>query len=149
MNGINELITIKKYWRTWSNPHLVVGVLHNNDLNQVTWEMRAMQGAPQFLPSQELPDFPYATYAESLGLLGIRVDDTADVGKAWDAALRADRPAVIQFLTDASVPPIPPLASWEEMENTAKSLLRDDDRWDIVREGMKSKVQEFLPGTTD
>ena len=149
MNGINELITIKKYWRTWDDPRLIVAVLHNNDLNQVTWEMRAMQGAPQFLPSQELPDFPYATYADNLGLLGIRVDDPADVGKAWDAALKADRPALIQFCTDASVPPIPPHASWEEMESTAKALLHDPDRWNVVREGMKSKVQEFLPGTKD
>ncbi|MGH3505430.1 MAG: thiamine pyrophosphate-requiring protein, partial [Nocardioidaceae bacterium] len=40
MNGLAELITIARYWREWDDPRLVVVVLHNNDLNQVTWEMR-------------------------------------------------------------------------------------------------------------
>ena len=75
MNGINELITIAKYWQDWADPRLVVAVLHNDDLNQVTWELRAMGGSPQFLPSQQLPDFPYAGYARSLGLHGICVDE--------------------------------------------------------------------------
>ena len=150
MNGINELITIKKYWQEWADPRLVVAVLHNDDLNQVTWEMRAMQGAPQFLPSQQLPDFPYAGYAASLGLLGIRVDKPGDVASAWEEALRADRPAVVEFVTDPAVPPIPPHATLEQIENAAEAMLRgDSDRWDVVKEGVKTKVQEFLPGTKE
>ncbi len=90
MNGINGLITISKYWREWSNPRLIVLVLHNNDLNQVTWELRVMTGAPKFEASQDIPDFPYAHYAESLGLKGIRVDRPDDLGHAWDEALAAD-----------------------------------------------------------
>jgi pyruvate dehydrogenase (quinone) len=148
MNGINELITIKHYWREWSDPRLVVGVLHNDDLNQVTWEMRAMAGSPEFLPSQHLPDFPYAAYAESLGLVGIRVDRPEMVTEAWQTALAADRPAVVEFLTDASVPPIPPHATWEQIENSAEAIIRgDSDSWGVIKEGVKTKVQEFLPGT--
>jgi pyruvate dehydrogenase (quinone) len=148
MNGINELITIKKYWKEWTDPRLVVGVLHNDDLNQVTWEMRAMGGSPQFLPSQHLPDFPYAGYAESLGLKGIRVDKPRDVRKAWQAALSADRPTVVEFLTDASVPPIPPHATLDEIEKAAESVLKgDSDSWGMIKEGVKTKVQDFLPGT--
>jgi len=148
MNGINELITIKHYWHEWADPRLVVGVLHNDDLNQVTWEMRAMEGAPQFLPSQHLPDFPYASYAESLGLLGIRVDRPEQVSEAWRAALDADRPAVVEFITDASVPPIPPHATLEQIENATEAIIRgDSDSWDVIKEGVKTKVQEFLPGT--
>jgi len=148
MNGINELITIAKYWREWANPLLVVAVLDNSDLNQVTWELRAMEGAPAFLPSQEVPPFPYAGYAESLGLLGIHVDKPADVAPAWEAALSADRPAVIAFVTDPAVPPIPPHATLDQIEKSALSIARGDaDRWDVVKEGLKSKVQEFLPGT--
>ncbi len=148
MNGINELITIAKYWREWTDPRLVVGVLHNDDLNQVTWEMRAMEGAPQFLPSQQLPDFPYAGYATSLGLLGIKVEKPGDVGSAWEEALRADRPAVVEFVTDPAVPPIPPHATFEQIENAAESMIRgDSDRWDVVKEGVTTKIQEFLPGS--
>ncbi len=150
MNGINELITIKKYWQEWSDPRLVVGVLHNDDLNQVTWEMRAMSGAPEFLPSQHLPDFPYAGYAESLGLLGIRVDRPEQVGPAWERALRADRPAVVEFITDASVPPIPPHATLDQIEKATEAVVRGDaDSWDLIKEGVKTKVQEFLPGTKE
>jgi len=150
MNGINELITIKHYWQQWRDPRLVVGILHNNDLNQVTWELRAMGGSPQFLPSQQLPDFPFAAYAESLGLLGIRVDRPEGVADAWRRALTADRPAVVEFLTDASVPPIPPHATWEQMENSALAIAKGDtDAWGVVKEGVKTKVQEFLPGRKD
>jgi pyruvate dehydrogenase (quinone) len=147
MNGINELITAAKFYRDWSDPRLVVGVLNNGDLNQVTWELRAMGGSPQFLPSQRLPDFPYAGYAESLGLTGIRVEKPEDVRAAWERALAADRPCLVEFVTDPSVPPIPPHASWDQMEKAAESIVKGDaDRWDVVKEGVKSKVQEFLPG---
>ena len=92
MNGLAELITVKRYWETWADPRLVVAVLHNDDLNQVTWEMRAMAGAPKFVESQSLPDVDYAGFAASLGLQGIAVDKPDDVGPAWERALAADRP---------------------------------------------------------
>jgi pyruvate dehydrogenase (quinone) len=108
MNGMNELITIAKYWRRWEDPRLVVLVLHNDDLNQVTWEQRVMEGDPKFTGSQALPDFPYARYAQLLGLEGVRVDDPDCVGAAWDEALGADRPCVLEAVTDPEVPPLPP-----------------------------------------
>ena len=92
MNGMAELITVAHYWRQWSDPRLIVAVLHNNDLNQVTWEMRAMEGAPKFAASQTLPDVDYAAFARSLGLGGVNVEDPEAIGPAWDAALSADRP---------------------------------------------------------
>jgi pyruvate dehydrogenase (quinone) len=147
MNGINELITIAKYWQDWDDPRLVVAVLHNNDLNQVTWELRAMGGSPQFLPSQELPDFPYADYARSLGLRGVLAAKPEEVAPAWEEALAADRPCVVEFLTDPAVPPIPPHATWDQLEKALESIVRgDSDRIDVIKEGVKSKVQEFLPG---
>jgi pyruvate dehydrogenase (quinone) len=150
MNGINELITAAKFHHDWSDPRLVVGVLNNGDLNQVTWELRAMGGSPQFLPSQRLPDFPYAGYAQSLGLVGIRVEKPEDVRPAWERALAADRPCLVEFVTDPSVPPIPPHASWDQMEKAAESLVKGDpDRWNVVKEGVKSKVQELLPDGVD
>src|SRR5439155_13119753 len=108
MNGNSELLTIAKYWMDWTDPRLVVLVLNNHDLNMVTWEMRAMSGEPKFEASQELPDFPYASYAESIGLRGVRVENPEDVGHAWDEALRADRPVVLEARVDPNVPPLPP-----------------------------------------
>jgi pyruvate dehydrogenase (quinone) len=108
MNGINELITIAKYWQDWADPRLVVAVLHNDDLNQVTWELRAMGGSPQFLPSQQLPDFGYAAYARSLDLQGLDVSDPDEVPAAWDEALAARRPCLIEFHTDPRRPADPP-----------------------------------------
>jgi pyruvate dehydrogenase (quinone) len=150
MNGINELITIAKYWREWDDPRMVIAVLHNNDLNQVTWELRAMGGSPQFLPSQQLPDFPYAGFAQSLGLVGVKAEKPDEVVAAWDEALAAERPCVVEFRTDPAVPPIPPHASWDQIEKTAESIVRgDSDRFDMIKEGAKSKLQEFLPGKKD
>ncbi|MEU9568717.1 thiamine pyrophosphate-requiring protein [Streptomyces massasporeus] len=147
MNGMAELITAAKYRHLWDDPRLVIAVFNNHDLNQVTWEMRAMEGAPSFLPSQELPDVQYAAFARSLGLTGIRVEKPEDVEAAWRAALEADGPAVLEFLTDPAVPPIPPHATWDQMEATAASILKGDaDRGAMVRRGFRAKVQEFLPG---
>ena len=147
MNGINELITIAHYWRDWDDPRVIVGVLNNRDLNQVTWELRAMSGSPQFLPSQRLPDFDYAKYAESLGLRGIKVDEPGDIEGAWRRALQADRPCLVEFVTDPAVPPIPPQANWDQMENVASALLKGDpEAWSVVAEGAKSKAQEIMPG---
>ncbi|MFJ7336214.1 thiamine pyrophosphate-requiring protein [Streptomyces sp. NPDC101110] len=147
MNGLAELITIAKYWQQWEDPRLVVAVLNNQDLNQVTWEMRAMSGAPQFLPSQSLPDVAYADFARSLGLHGMRVEKPQDVQGAWEAALASDRPFVLDFRTDPAVPPIPPHASLDQIEAAAASVLKgDSDRTAMVRQGFKAKVQEMLPG---
>ena len=150
MNGINELITIAKYWQEWEDPRLVVLVLHNDDLNMVTWELRALGGSPQFLPSQQLPDFGYAAYAESLGLYGVEVSDPDEVAGAWDEAIAARQPCVIEFHTDPAVPPIPPHATWDQVLKATESVVRgDSDRLNMIKEVVKSKVQEVLPGGRD
>ncbi len=147
MNGLAELITIKHYWEQWSDSRLIVAVLHNNDLNQVTWEMRAMEGAPKFTESQQLPDVSYEGFARSLGLNGIAVDKPEQVGPAWDQALAADRPTVLDFRTDPDVPPIPPHATFEQAKDLAKALLHGDpNSLGIVKEGLMAKAKEVLPG---
>jgi pyruvate dehydrogenase (quinone) len=147
MNGMAEMITAAKYWRQWQDPRLIVAVLNNQDLNQVTWEMRAMEGAPQFLPSQSLPDVRYADFARSIGLEGLRVEEPGGVVGAWERALAADRPFVIDFRTDPAVPPVPPHASLDQIEAAASSVLHgDSDRAAMVKQGMKAKMQEMLPG---
>ncbi|WNI14498.1 thiamine pyrophosphate-requiring protein [Actinacidiphila sp. ITFR-21] len=147
MNGMAELVTAAKYWRGWQDPRLVVAVLNNQDLNQVTWEMRAMAGAPQFLPSQSIPDVRYADFARSVGLGGVRVEEPGGVRDAWQQALAADRPFVIDLRTDPAVPPIPPHAGLDQAEAVASAVLHgDSDRAGMVRQGLKAKVQELLPG---
>jgi pyruvate dehydrogenase (quinone) len=146
MNGMAELITAAKYCDQWSDRRLIVAVLNNHDLNQVTWEMRAMQGAPAFEASQSLPDVPYATIAQHFGLQGVRVESRGDVAGAWRQALAADGPFVIDFRTDPAVPPIPPHATLEEIENAASAVIHgDSDRMGMVRQGVKAKIQEVVP----
>ena len=150
MNGLAELITIKHYWEQWADPRLIVAVLHNNDLNQVTWEMRAMEGAPKFTESQQLPDVSYEGFARSLGLHGLAVDKPEQVGPAWDQALAADRPTVLDLRTDPSIPPIPPHATFEQAKDAAMALLKGDpDRWAVLKEGVMTKAREILPGKGD
>jgi pyruvate dehydrogenase (quinone) len=147
MNGINELITIAKYRHRWADQRLIVLVLNNRDLNQVTWEQRAMEGDAKFQGSQDLPDFPYARYAELVGLKGIRVDRPEEVGPAWDEALAADRPVIIEAVTDPNVPPLPPHITIDQAKAFASSLSKGDPKaGEIIRQSFKQKAQEFLPG---
>ena len=125
MNGINGLVTIARDWQRWRNPSLVVMVLHNGDLNMVTWEERAA-GDPKFEDSQNLPPFPYAGYARMLGLHGIRVDRPDRIGAAWDEALAADRPVLLEMVTDPNVPPLPPHVDAKQARAYAQALLAGD-----------------------
>ncbi|HEX5585472.1 thiamine pyrophosphate-requiring protein [Gaiella sp.] len=147
MNGMLEMITIAKYWHRWSDPRLIVLVLHNDDLNQVTWEQRVLEGDPKYEASQILPDVPYARYAELLGLKGIRVDDPDHVGAAWDEALAADRPCVLEAITDPEVPPLPPHITLQQAKGFMSAIAHGDpDRGRVITESLKQKIEEFIPG---
>ncbi|HEX8961442.1 MAG TPA: thiamine pyrophosphate-requiring protein [Rhodocyclaceae bacterium] len=126
MNGVNGLITIAKVWKDWGDPRLTIMVLNNGDLNQVTWEQRVMEGDPKYTPSQFVPDFPYAKYAALLGLNGIRVDNPDDIGAAWDEALAADRPTLLEMATDPNVPPLPPHITMHEVRAYLSALVHGD-----------------------
>ncbi len=146
MNGLAELITIAKYWHQWADPRLVIAVLHNNDLNQVTWEMRAMQNSPKFPQSQDLPDVDYAAFARSLGLHGTNIDDPDALGGAWDQALGADRPTVLDVRCDPDVPPIPPHATYDQAKSLVEAVLGgDEDAKGFIKQGVKQKLQQYLP----
>ncbi|HET7754351.1 MAG TPA: thiamine pyrophosphate-requiring protein [Anaeromyxobacteraceae bacterium] len=145
MNGLAELITAAKYWKKWKDPRLVVLVLNNRDLNQVTWEQRVMAGDPKLEASQDLPDFPYARYAESIGLRGVRVDRPEAIGPAWDAALSADRPCVVEAVTDPEVPPLPPHITVEQAKSLLEAILKGDPaRGDIIRQSWRQVVDTWL-----
>jgi pyruvate dehydrogenase (quinone) len=146
MNGMNELITIAKYWKEWSDPRLVVLVLNNRDLNQVTWEQRAMNGDPKFEASQDLPDVHYAEYARLVGLAGTRIETPDAIGDAWDEALASDRPFVLEAVTDPDVPPMPPHITLAEAKAMTFALAKGDpDFGHVVRQTLKDKVSEYLP----
>ena len=125
MLGINGLLGVARAWQGWADPRLIVVVLNNRDLNYVTWEQRAMVGFPRFAPSQEVPDFPYARYAEMIGLRGIRVEAPEQVGPAWDEALAADRPVVLDVVVDPDVPTLPPYLTEQQEQALVKSLADD------------------------
>src|SRR5215212_2134900 len=144
MLGINALVDVAKYWHRWSDPRLIVLVLNNRDLNQVTWEQRVLAGDPKLEASQVIPDFPFARYAEMLGFKGLRVDDPDDVAPAWDEALGADRPVVYEAITDPEVPPLPPHIRFEQATSLAQALAKGEPHTlRIAMQSLKGKLQEF------
>jgi len=144
MLGINALIDLAKYRDRFSGP-CVVCVLNNRDLNQVTWEQRVMEGDAKLEASQDIPDFPYARYAELVGLTGVRVERPEDVGPAWDRVLAADGPAVLEVVTDPDVPPLPPHIRFEQAKGMAQAIYRGDpDRGGMIREALKGKLAELV-----
>ena len=146
MLGNNELITISKYWKEWADPRLVILVLNNRDLNQVTWEQRVLEGNPKYEASQDIPDFPFARYAELLGLGGIRVEKPEEIAPAWDAALSADRPVVVEAYTDPNVPPLPPHITLKQAAAYSSMLLKGDpDEGGIVKQTIKDAAAAVLP----
>ena len=147
MNGMAELLTIGRYRDRWSDGRLVVCVLHNNDLNQVTWELRAMGGAPKFEESQVLPEVSYADFATGIGLPGITVRHPDQLRAAWEQAFAAAGPTVIDVYCDPEVPPIPPHATLDQAVAMVESVLGGDpSAMHLVVQGAKEKLQELLPG---
>jgi pyruvate dehydrogenase (quinone) len=144
MLGNTALVDIAERWEQWANKQLVVVVLNNRDLNQVTWEQRVLSGDPKLDASQVLPEFPFARYAELLDLKGIRVDDPDAVGDAWDEALSADRPVVYEAITDPEVPPLPPHIKMDQAKKMAHALVGDPARGRIMRQSAKGKLREFV-----
>lgn len=147
MNGNSELVTVARYWKDWKDPRFIVLVLNNRDLNQVTWEMRAMSGDPKFDASQQLPDFPYAKYAEDIGLRGIRVSRPEDVAAAWDEALRIRQPVVLEAVVDPEVPPTPPHIPFKFAQQYAKAIVKGDPAsWQSIRASLRDMLANVLPG---
>ncbi|MGN6617492.1 MAG: thiamine pyrophosphate-requiring protein, partial [Ilyomonas sp.] len=145
MLGNNGLITIAKYWKRWSDPRMMIVVLNNRDLNQVTWEQRVMEGDPKYEASQNVPDFPYAEYARMLGLDGIKVDKEDDIISAIEKALACNKPVVLEAYTDPSVPPLPPHISFKQAKAFVSSMIKGDtDTWDMIKQSWKGIVDEYF-----
>jgi len=149
MNGLNVMITISKYWKEWSDPRLIVMVLNNRDLNQVTWEERVQLGEAKTESTQSIPDFPYHKYAELLGLKGIFVDDPDKLGDAWDQALSADRPVILECYTDPNVPPLPPHITLKDAKNFMAMTLHEPELGSVLKNSAKQLLSSVLPGGKD
>jgi len=147
MNNMAELITVMKYWQEWPNKQWIVCVFNNEDLNQVTWEQRVMEGDPKFVASQQIPNVPYAKFGELIGMKGIYCDNPDKVGAAWDEALAAERPVVLEVKTDPEVPPLPPHITFAQMEAFMKTLAKGDERQaGIIKNSARQLVGALLPG---
>ncbi len=140
MLGNNGLITIAKYWKQWSDPRLLILVLNNRDLNQVTWEQRVMEGDAKFEASQEVPDFPYAEYAKMLGLAGVKVDKEEEIQVVIEHAFSQKKPVVLEAYTDPNVPPLPPHINFKQAKNFTSALFKDDDSWEMIKQTWKEEV---------
>ncbi|HXD78497.1 MAG TPA: thiamine pyrophosphate-requiring protein [Puia sp.] len=146
MMGMNELITIAKYYRRWSDPRLMIVVLNNQDLNMVTWEQRVQAGDPKFEASQDVPEINYAAYAKLLGLTGIRVEKEGDIPFALKEAFASQRPVILDVLSDPSVPPLPPHITLKQARNFTSSIVKGDvNAWDMIKETYKEVIENFLP----
>jgi len=147
MNGMAELITVAKYYERWTDPRLVVLVLNNRDLNQVTWEQRAMEGDPKNPATQNLPDVRYADFARMVGLDGIRIETPDAIDAAWEEAFSADKPFVLEAVVDAETPPLPPHITLEQAKSFLSALRGGDpNARAMIRQSFKQKMLEFLPG---
>jgi pyruvate dehydrogenase (quinone) len=147
MNNMAELITVAKYWRQWSDHRWIVCVFNNEDLNQVTWEQRVMEGDPKFNASQQIPNVPYHRFADMIGMKGIYVDQPGDVGPAWDMALASDRPVLLEVKTDPEVPPLSPHITFNQMRNFSETLIKGDPReGSIIRDTARQVLASVLPG---
>jgi pyruvate dehydrogenase (quinone) len=145
MLGINVMITISKFWKRWADPRLIILVLNNQDLNQVTWEQR-VTGNPKFTGSQDVPDFPYDKYAELLGLKGLRMEKPEDINYVWDAALSSDRPVVINAYTDPNVPTLPPHITFEQAKAYSEAILKGDvDSIGMIKQTIKDAAESYIP----
>ncbi|MDQ6890600.1 MAG: thiamine pyrophosphate-requiring protein, partial [Bacteroidota bacterium] len=146
MLGNNGIITISKYWKRWKDARLMIVVLNNGDLNQVTWEQRIMEGDPKFEGSQNVPDFPYADYAKMLGLDGIKIDKPEDIIPSLEHAFTLNRPVVIDVCTDPSVPPLPPHITFKEAKAFVSSMVKGDpNTWDMIKQSWKDVIENYLP----
>jgi pyruvate dehydrogenase (quinone) len=143
MNNMAELITVVKYWKDWASPHWVCCVFNNEDLNQVTWEQRVLEGFPKFEATQVLPNVPYHRFAELIGLKGIYCDDPAHVAACWEEALASRVPVVLEFKTDPEVPPLPAHISFEQAKQFMRTLLHGDPEEAAVIEGA---ARQLFPG---
>ena len=147
MNGMNELLTVAKYRHLWPDQRLVFCVFNNQDLNQVTWEQRVLAGDPKYEGSQTIPDFHAASYADLVGLHGIKVEEPERIGSAWDEALSADRPTLIEVVVDPEIAPLPPHITFEQATAMASAMVKGDpDAMDAMTKSLRGKLLEFLPG---
>jgi pyruvate dehydrogenase (quinone) len=147
MNNMAELITVAKYWRQWKSPRWICAVFNNEDLNQVTWEQRVMEGDPKFEASQRIPNVPYHKFAELIGLKGIFVDNPDRVAAAWDEARAADPPVVVEFKTDPEVPPLPPHITLKQATAFARALLKGDpEEGSVIVGAARQVLASVLPG---
>ena len=147
MLGVNALITLAQMWRQWADPRLVIMVLNNGDLNMVTWEQRITEGDAKLPASQDLPPFPYAAYAELLGLRGIRVNEPGQVAAAWEDALSSPVPTLLEMVTDPDVPPLPPHVSGKQAAHYLRALLRgDQEALGVVTSTIKEVWDGIFPG---
>jgi pyruvate dehydrogenase (quinone) len=147
MNNMAELITIAKYRERWPDPRLIVCVFNNQDLNEVTWEQRVMNGNPRYDASQDIPDVRYSQFAELIGLKGIYIDQPADLASAWDEALAADRPVVLEVKTDPEIAPLPPHITLKEARKFMFAMTKDADAGHVLKDTVRQVVNAALHRT--
>jgi pyruvate dehydrogenase (quinone) len=146
MNGLNVMITVGKYWQRWKDPRFIIMVLNNRDLNQVTWEERVQLGEGKTPLTQSIPDFPYHKYAELIGLKGIYCEDPEKIGAAWEEALAADRPVIMNMRADPNVPPLPPHITLKDAKHFMTMMEDEPELASVIKNSARQMLASILPG---
>ncbi|PZE25689.1 thiamine pyrophosphate-requiring protein [Curtobacterium sp. MCBD17_028] len=150
MLGMNELITVKKYMQQWETKQFIIVVMHNDDLAQVSWEMRTEDGNPLWRGSQDVESMDYAGYAELLGFRGVQVRSDDQVESAVAEAFAHDGVTLIDAYVSRNVPPLPPHITREYALNTAKSLLKGDPmEAGVIRDSASALATEGIERVKD
>ncbi|MFK3985165.1 thiamine pyrophosphate-dependent enzyme [Micromonospora sp. NPDC050397] len=145
MNGLSELVTVANRWHDWPDPRFVLLVLNNRDQAGLSLSQRE-SGQVSLPEAQRLPDVPYAGWSRLLGMHGLRVDRPEMVGAAWDEALSADRPTLIEAVVDASVPLSPPDRPFADL----RGLFEDRaDGAEVASRSRSELVRERAGGDED
>jgi pyruvate dehydrogenase (quinone) len=143
MLGMNELITIKKYQSRWKNRRFIIVVMHNDDLSQVSWEMRTEDGNPVWRTAQDVESVDYAGWAELLGFSGVRVKSDDEIEGALDTAFATDGVTLVDAYVTRNAPPLPPHITKEFAKLTGEAFLKGDPfAIDAIRDSAQALVAE-------
>jgi len=134
---MGEFATAVKY-----NVPLTVVLIKNNTLGQIKWEQMVFLGNPEYQCALQPIDF--AAFARACGGLGHTVTDPRELRNVLQQALRADRPTLVECVTDQFEPPMPAEAKPKQGLHLAEALARGEpNRERIALTLFRDKVRDF------
>lgn len=104
------------------NLPIVVVIVKNDVLGQIKWEQIVFLGNPEY--GVELQPIDFVKFAEACGGLGLRVTKGEELRPAFQAALSAGKPALVEVVVDPNEPPMPPKVELKQAMHFAEALAK-------------------------